>query len=146
MPFLSAEVRLPVLTVDQDLPATECLQDCNIFGGEKSCKNIPAKSKFGSACKPYREGLRVDCAYFSDSEKQMEIHPGDALRRNLGSDSYNKVIEHCPECVNNLQALVRIMSITAMFCLGTGAVCIPYLTSWNICSGAYKPCLNVEVS
>lgn len=81
------------------------LQHCNIFGGDSSCQKIPDKSKFGSECKTYRDDLRVDCAYFSDSEKQLEIHPGDALHHHLDAD-YNKVSEHCPECVSNLQALV----------------------------------------
>lgn len=85
--------------------------DCNIFGGTPSCKNIPDKSKFGSTCKPYREDLRVDCAYFSDSEKQLEIHPGDALRHHLGDGDYNNITQHCPECIENLQALWCVQAL-----------------------------------
>lgn len=82
------------------------MQTCNIFGGEDSCKQLPADSQFGKSCGKEREDLFVDCIFYSDSEKSMDLDPRDSLADALGSD-YAKIKGHCPECLNNMQALVR---------------------------------------
>lgn len=83
---------------------------CNLFGGVSSCLAIPDDAKFAKTCTTYRPDLQVDCAYYSASEEHLDTHPDDALNKFLG-DSYNKMQQHCPQCVTSLQALVCLLSI-----------------------------------
>ena len=83
------------------------LQTCNIFGDVDSCQQLPEDSQFGQTCGKEREDLKIDCIFYSDSEKSMDLDPRDSLAEALGDD-YAKLKGHCPECLNNMQALVRL--------------------------------------
>lgn len=84
--------------------------DCNIFGGEKSCKTIPADSKFANSCTAYRPDLKVDCVYYSTSEDHLDMHPGDALNKFL-QGANNNVSSQCPQCLSTLQALWCVQAL-----------------------------------
>jgi hypothetical protein len=85
---------------------------CNIFGGKDSCSALSADSNFASSCTSYRPDLLIDCVYYSSSEEHLGTHPGDALNKFLG-DAYNNVSQHCPQCLNSLQAMVRFAHLNA---------------------------------
>lgn len=82
-----------------------CVQNCNIFAGKESCKELPADSPFGRTCKADRQDLKTDCIYYKDAEAKMSLDPGDSMSNALG-DSYPMMKQHCPQCLRNMQAMV----------------------------------------
>ena len=82
------------------------VQTCNIFGGEAACKTLPQDSPFGKACAADRDDLKIDCVYWKDTEQNMHLDPSVTMAAALGDD-YAALRQHCPQCLRNMQAMVR---------------------------------------
>jgi hypothetical protein len=86
------------------------MQTCNIFAGVESCKQLPSDSAFGKTCAADRKDLNVDCIYYKDAEKKMTIDPSASMSAALGDD-FAAMKQHCPQCLRNMQAMVRTRMI-----------------------------------
>ena len=82
------------------------MQTCNIFAAEESCVSVPPETELGQACAAARPELKVDCVYSERALMDSHINPVDGMAAVMGSD-YAPLRQHCPQCLENLQAFVR---------------------------------------
>eukprot|EP00884_Botryococcus_braunii_P013043 jgi/Botrbrau1/2173/Bobra.101_2s0013.2 len=77
--------------------------DCNIFGGEESCMELPQNTTFSQIC-PEHE-LKVDCAYYREDIADLNSNPVIELRELMKKKGMEDLEASCEACFENQRKL-----------------------------------------